>query len=119
MLGFSQLERGNLRSTPQVGPLGDALRELAERAQPALDRAGAALELDVAPDLRARSIATRSPASSATCSTTPRSTPRDADDRTIALAARDVGDRVEIVVADHGPGVARRATPVPRRSRAA
>src|SRR5262245_22713088 len=54
VLGFSQLERGNLAVDAQVGSLGEALRELSERAQPALDRAGAALELDVAPELRAR-----------------------------------------------------------------
>src|SRR5439155_23052077 len=54
VLGFSQLERGNLSVDARVGPLGEALRELADRAQPALDRAGAALALDVAPELRAR-----------------------------------------------------------------
>ena len=54
MLGFSQLERGNLSVDAQVGPLGEVLGELAERARPALDRAGAALDLDVASELRAR-----------------------------------------------------------------
>src|SRR5262249_60887390 len=54
VLGFSQLERGNLSVEAKVGPLGKALCELAERAQPALDRAGAVLDLDVEPQIRPR-----------------------------------------------------------------
>ena len=54
VLGFSQLERGNLSIDPKLGDVAEALRELAEHAQPALDRAGAALELDVPRALDAR-----------------------------------------------------------------
>jgi len=105
VLGFSQLERGNLSVEVKTGSLGEALAELAERAQPALDRAGAVLELDVPPDLSARfdrdalarivgNLLDNAEKYSRTC-----------DDRTIALAARELDGVVEVVVSDHGPGV--------------
>jgi signal transduction histidine kinase len=105
VLGFSQLERGNLSVDAQLGSLGDALRELAERALPALDRAGAVLELDAAPELRARFDRDALARIVANLLDNAEKYSRDAEDRSIALAARDVGDRVEIVVRDHGPGV--------------
>jgi signal transduction histidine kinase len=105
VLGFSQLERGNLSVDAQLGPLGDALRDLADRAQPALDRAGAVLELDAAPDLRARFDRDALARIIGNLLDNAEKYSRDAADRSIALAARDVGDRVEIVVTDHGPGV--------------
>lgn len=106
VLGFSQLERGNLSVDAQVGSLGDVLRELAERAEPALDRAGAALELDVAPDLRARFDRDALARIIGNLLDNAEKYARGADDRTITLAARERGDVVEIVVQDHGPGVA-------------
>jgi signal transduction histidine kinase len=105
VLGFSQLERGTLGVDPQVGPLGEALRDLAERAQPALDRAGAALDLDVAPELRARFDRDALARVVANLLDNAEKYARGADDRTIALSARDEGDHVEIAVTDHGPGV--------------
>jgi signal transduction histidine kinase len=105
VLGFSQLERGNLSVDAQVGPLGDALRDLADRAQPALDRAGAVLELDATPDLRARFDRDALARIVANLLDNAEKYSRDAGDRSITLAARDLGDRVEIVVSDHGPGV--------------
>jgi len=106
VLGFSQLERGTLGVDARVGPLGEALRELAERAQPALDRAGAALELDVEPELRARFDKDALARVVANLLDNAEKYGRGAGDRTIALRARDEGDRVEIAVSDHGPGVA-------------
>jgi signal transduction histidine kinase len=106
VLGFSQLERGNLSVDAQVGSLGEVLRELAERAEPALDRAGAALELDVAPDLRARFDRDALARIIGNLLDNAEKYARGADDRTITLAAREHGDVVEIVVQDHGPGVA-------------
>jgi signal transduction histidine kinase len=108
VLGFSQLERGNLAVDAQVGPLGEALRELAERAEPALDRAGAVLELDVAPDLRARFDRDGLARIVANLLDNAEKYARGADDRTIRLAAADRGDIVEVSVEDHGPGVADR-----------
>jgi signal transduction histidine kinase len=106
VLGFSQLERGNLSVDAQVGALGTELQELAERAQPALDRAGATLELDVEPSLRARFDRDAVARIVGNLLDNAEKYGRTADDRTIRLAARDRGDRVEIVVADHGPGIA-------------
>jgi hypothetical protein len=51
----------------------------------------------------ARWIATPSPASSTTCSTTPRSTPASTNRRIISVTTRP--DTVEITVADRGPGL--------------
>jgi signal transduction histidine kinase len=106
VLGFSQLERGNLSVDAQVGPLGEALCELAERAEPALDRAGAALELDVARDLRARFDRDALARIVGNLLDNAEKYARAADDRTIRLAAVDRGDVVEVIIADHGPGVA-------------
>lgn len=105
VLGFSQLERGNLSVDAQVGSLGDELRDLADRAQPALDRAGAVLELDAAPDLRARFDRDALARILANLLDNAEKYSRDAADRSIRLAARDRGDTIEIVVSDHGPGV--------------
>jgi signal transduction histidine kinase len=105
MLGFSQLERGNLSVDAQVGPLGQVLCELAEHAQPALDRAGAALELDVTPDLRARFDRDALARIVGNLLDNAEKYARDAEDRTIRLAALHRGDVVEVTVEDHGPGI--------------
>jgi signal transduction histidine kinase len=105
MLGFSQFERGNLSVDARVGPLGDILREIAERARPALDRAGAALDLDVAAELRARFDPDALARIVGNLLDNAEKYARGADDRTIRLAALDRGDVVEIIVEDRGPGV--------------
>jgi len=106
VLGFSQLERGNLSIDAKVGSLGEALCELAERAQPALDRAGAVLDLDVAPDLRARFDKDALARIVGNLLDNAEKYTRDIEDRTIGLSARAVGDRVEVIVRDKGPGIA-------------
>jgi len=105
MLGFSQLERGNLSVDAQVGPLGRVLCELAERAQPALDRAGAALELDVTPDLRARFDRDALARIVGNLLDNAEKYARNAETRTIRLAALHRGDVVEVTVEDRGPGI--------------
>jgi signal transduction histidine kinase len=109
VLGFSQLERGNLSVEPRVGQLGLALCELAERAQPALDRAGAVLELDVAPELTATFDRDAVARIVGNLLDNAEKYGRDARDRTIGLAARGTGDHVEVIVSDHGPGVTQQA----------
>lgn len=106
VLGFSQLERGNLSVDAKVGPLGEALRDLAERAQPALDRAGAVLDLEVAPDLQARFDKDALARIVGNLLDNAEKYTREIEDRTIGLAARTVGDRVEVIVRDRGPGIA-------------
>ena len=105
VLGFSQLERGNLSVDPSVGSLDAELRQLAERAEPALDRAGAALALDVAPDLTAKFDRDALARIVGNLLDNAEKYGRDSDDRTIELAARSSGEAVEVVVTDHGPGV--------------
>jgi signal transduction histidine kinase len=106
VLGFSQLERGNLSVEVRTGELGSALCELAERAQPALDRAGAVLDLDVPPELTARFDRDALARIIGNLLDNAEKYGRDAEDRTIALSARALDDRVEIAVSDHGPGIA-------------
>lgn len=110
MLGFSQLERGSLNVNTQVGPLGQVLHDLAERAQPALNRAGAALEIDVTPDLRARFDRDALAQIIGNLLDNAEKYARGADDRTIRVAARQLGDLVEVSVDDHGPGISDRST---------
>ncbi len=109
VLGFSQLERGNLSIDARPGDLGKVLAELAERLQPTLDRAGAIIDLDVSPELRAtfdRDAVTRIVGN---LIDNAEKYSRDAEDRTIALRAATVRHEglevVEVTVADHGQGV--------------
>jgi signal transduction histidine kinase len=111
VLGFSQLERGNLSVDARADALDGALRELAERAEPALDRTGAVLALDVAPGLRARFDRDALARIIGNLLDNAEKYSRGADDRTIALAARATGSSVEVVVSDHGPGVPTKARP--------
>jgi signal transduction histidine kinase len=106
VLGFSQLERGNLSVDPRPGALGDALCELAERAQPALDRAGCVLALDVAPELSATFDRDAVARIVGNLLDNAEKYGREAGDRTITLAARAAGSAVEVVVSDRGPGIA-------------
>ncbi len=106
VLGFSQLERGNLSVDAKVARLDEELRILCERAEPALDRAGAALALDVAPDLTARFDRDALARIVGNLLDNAEKYGRDAENRTIGLSARAQGDGVEVVVTDHGPGIA-------------
>jgi signal transduction histidine kinase len=106
VLGFSQLERGNLSVDAQLGGLGAALCELAERAQPALDRAGAALELDVDAELRGCFDRDALARIVGNLLDNAEKYARGAGDRTIRLAASDLGNAIEVVVEDRGPGLA-------------
>jgi len=109
VLGFSQLERGNLSVEVKAGPLGEVLVELAERAEPALDRAGAMLALDVSPDLQARYDRDAVIRVVGNLLDNAEKYGRAADDRTIELAARETADGVEVTVRDHGPGISEEA----------
>lgn len=105
VLGFSQLERGNLTVNAQVGDLSAALCELADRVQPTLDRAGAVLELDVAPELRAKFDRDALARIIGNLLDNAEKYARNAEDRTIRLAAIDAGSVVSVIVSDRGPGI--------------
>ena len=109
VLGFSQLERGNLHVAARPGSLAEALRELVQRAEPALDRAGCALAVEVEPELTASFDPDALARIIGNLLDNAEKYGRGATDRTIALTARRSESGVEIVVADRGPGVAQAA----------
>jgi signal transduction histidine kinase len=111
VLGFSQLERGNLSVEPRPGDLAATLRELADRAQPALDRAGAVLDLDVPGELRATFDRDALARIVGNLLDNAEKYSRGVDDRTIGLRASSSGEHVEIAVTDRGPGVTAAARP--------
>ena len=106
VLGFSQLERGNLSIDTQPGNVAAALRELAEHVQPTFDRAGAVIDLDVPELLEARFDRDALARIIGNLLDNAEKYTRDAEDRTIHLQAKRTGDGVEIAVRDHGAGVA-------------
>jgi signal transduction histidine kinase len=105
ILGFSQLERGNLAVEARTALLSDVLCDLAEGARPALERAGARLELDIQRDLRARFDRDALVQIVSNLLDNAEKYARRAADRTIRLAAVDRGDVSEVTVADRGPGI--------------
>jgi signal transduction histidine kinase len=105
ILGFSQLERGTVSVDASTGPLSEVLRELADRARPALERSGARLQFDVPPALRAHFEKDALSRIVSNLLDNAEKYNRRAADRTIWLRASDRGDVVEVAVADHGPGI--------------
>lgn len=105
ILGFSQLESGNLAVDAQHGPLTGVLCELAEGARPALDRSGATLELAVAADLHAYFDRDAVARILSNLLDNAEKYARRSTNRTIHLTAADREDVVEVTVADRGPGV--------------
>jgi signal transduction histidine kinase len=106
VLGFSQLERGNLSIDPRPGNLAVALRELVQTVEPALDRAGAVIDLEVPDELAACFDRDALARIIGNLLDNAEKYARAADDRTIHLAAARVGRTIEITVRDHGAGVA-------------
>jgi signal transduction histidine kinase len=106
VLGFSQLERGNLSLDARPGDVAAALRELVEHTGPALERAGATLVLDAPDELAARFDRDALARIIGNLVDNAEKYSRDAGDRTIALSARATSGRIEIGVRDHGTGVA-------------
>ncbi|MFN7966345.1 MAG: HAMP domain-containing sensor histidine kinase [Acidobacteriota bacterium] len=104
---FSRLERGNLSLNPQPGDLADAVVQCVERQRPALEAAGAELQLaidsEVPParfDRDAVGHIVQNLLDNAEKYT------RAAASRTIRVALQAEGDAVVLQVADQGPGIA-------------
>ncbi len=106
VLGFSQLERGNLSIEVKPGNLALTLRELVETAEPALDRAGVVIDLEVPDELAARYDRDALVRIIGNLLDNAEKYARTAEDRTIHLSAKRVGGVVEVAVRDHGAGVA-------------
>ena len=105
VLGFSQLERGSLAVRPEPADLSAAVQAIVERAEPALTRAGAVVELDLPPGVRARFDADALARIVGNLLDNAEKYSRDHADRSIAVTVRPGAEHAEIVVLDHGPGL--------------
>jgi len=109
VLGFTRLERGTLKVSPEPGDLAAAVRECVERQRPALEALGATVTLDVAGtfpeqkfDRDALAQILQNLLDNAEKHT------RNAADRAIRVALTTSGNTVELSVSDHGPGIPRK-----------
>ncbi|HUQ01139.1 MAG TPA: ATP-binding protein [Kofleriaceae bacterium] len=105
VLGFSQLERKSLAVRPDVGDVVEAVRAAVERAEPALMRAGAAVELDAPERATARFDRDALARILGNLLDNAEKYTRDVEDRHITVAVAAVDGAVEITVADRGPGL--------------
>ncbi|HEY4177301.1 MAG TPA: HAMP domain-containing sensor histidine kinase [Kofleriaceae bacterium] len=107
VLGFSQLERGNLSVDARTGDVSEELRAIVERVTPTLERAGAKLEVSIDDDLRAKFDRDALARIVANLLDNAEKYGRGADDRTIVVRA--TGPGAEITVEDRGSGVSEKA----------
>ena len=105
VLGFSQLERGNLSVHAAPGDAAAAVRAACERARPALERAGCALTVAADGELPARFDGDGLARVLGNLLDNAEKYGREAADRGVEVTAARAGDAVEIAVVDHGPGV--------------
>jgi signal transduction histidine kinase len=105
VLGLAQLERGNLSVDARGGDVAAVVRDLAEAARAALERAGAHLAIAAPLALRARFDRDALARILGNLLDNAEKYTRGAADRTIALTARAAAEGVEIAVTDRGPGV--------------
>ncbi len=105
VLGFSQLERGSLAVRPEPADLSAAVQAIVERAEPALIRGGATVELDAPPGIRARFDADALARIVGNLLDNAEKYSREHADRTIQVTVRSGPEVAEIVVLDHGPGL--------------
>jgi signal transduction histidine kinase len=105
VLGFSQLERGNLSVHAVVRPVDPIIAAAVERARPVLERAGATAEVTAGDVGRARVDEDGLLRVLGNLLDNAEKYGRGAADRRVEIAARRAGDTVEIAVRDHGPGI--------------
>lgn len=105
MLGFSQLERGQITLDVKEGSISDVLRELVERAKPSLERAGAAIDADLTAELQARFDRDAVARIIGNLLDNAEKYGRGGSRSAIQLSALERGDTVEIKVEDRGRGV--------------
>jgi len=107
VLGFTRLERGALNVRPVPGDLAAFVRECVERQRPALEAAGARLELSVAnqfPDVRFDRDAIAEIIQNLVDNAEKYT--RTAENRQFHVALSSADDSVTLSVRDHGPGIA-------------
>jgi signal transduction histidine kinase len=106
VLGFSRLERGALHIRPEPGDLAAAVRDCVERQRPALEAAGARVELsapDQFPDVRFDRDAVAEIIQNLLDNAEKYA--RSARDREIHVALSSADDSVTLSVRDRGPGI--------------
>ncbi|MFT3692887.1 MAG: ATP-binding protein [Kofleriaceae bacterium] len=106
VLGFSQLERGNLSIDAKRGDVAPVLRAIVETAQPTLDREGVVVDLSCPESLEAKFDRDALTRIVGNLLDNAEKYSRGADDRTIHLEASRVDGKIEVRVRDHGAGVA-------------
>jgi signal transduction histidine kinase len=107
VLGFSQLERGNLSVHAVARPLAPIIAAAVERARPVLERAGASLEVDASVDGAGSARLDEDALLRILGNLLDNAEKygRGAADRRVHIDARRAGATVEIAVRDHGPGI--------------
>lgn len=107
VLSFTRLERGALNVHLALGDLGEAVRDAYLRQQPALEQAGAPVELQLPENLRpvqfdrdAITHIVQNLLDNAEKYT------RDHEDRRIEVRIEDLGPTLDLIVRDNGSGVA-------------
>ena len=106
VLGFTRIERGTLAVHPDVGDLAATVRESVARQQPALEAAGARIELALADNLpRVRFDRDAIAQIVQNLLDNAEKHTRSAADRTIHVSLATQNGRVELSVADHGNGL--------------
>jgi signal transduction histidine kinase len=105
VLGFSQLERGNLSVHAVARPLAPIIAAAVERARPVLERAGATLVVAADDAGSARLDEDALLRILGNLLDNAEKYGRRAADRRVHVEARRAGATVEIAVRDHGPGI--------------
>ncbi len=106
VLNFTRLERGMLNTRPTTGDLARAVRESVARQQPALEAAGARLELRIAdrlPPVRFDRDAVAQILQNLLDNAEKHT--RQSADRTVQVALTADNGTVALTVRDHGPGL--------------
>jgi signal transduction histidine kinase len=108
VLAWSRLEQGRFAARRERHGLVNLLQRIAPSLQRRLADAGMKLQLDIAPGVADAVVVTDEDAIDQilfNLADNAAKYARDAADKTVHLAARRAGDRVQIDVRDHGPGI--------------
>ncbi len=107
LLMIARLEAGRVSETMSELDISEIVSGLAELYEPLAEEAGLTLTSDVAPGLKIRG--NRELIGQALNNLIDNALkyggPEQGGDGTVAVSARQVGDQVELAVADHGPGI--------------
>ncbi|MEZ4402465.1 MAG: histidine kinase dimerization/phospho-acceptor domain-containing protein [Kofleriaceae bacterium] len=105
VMGVTQLERGGLTARLDAGDVVEVVREVMVRAEPALLRAGATLELIAPPSAWARLDRDAVARILGNLIDNAEKYARAAADRTITISVATTATAVELAVRDRGPGL--------------